>query len=79
MIRISSNNAGCSEPTTRVVQNGYAGNSEHQRENAIRLVHVCLGTLMKAGLPRPASMESSVALSAVQDALFTGVQGQPLY
>ena len=51
----------------------HAANSEHQRENAVQLVHVCLGTLMKAGLPRPLAMESSVALFALQEALFTGL------
>lgn len=52
--------------------NVHAATSEHQQQNAIRLVHVCLGTLMKAGIPRAAVMETSVAASAVQDALFTG-------
>ena len=49
-----------------------AAKSDQQRDNAIKLVHVCLSTLMKAGLPRPAAMEGGVALAALQSALFHG-------
>jgi transformation/transcription domain-associated protein len=41
----------------------------HQRRNAIRLVHICLSTLMKAGLPKSAAMESSLVTAALQDCL----------
>lgn len=49
-----------------------AARSEHQQRNAIRLIHVCLATLMKAGLPRPAAMETAVAFSALREVLFHG-------
>lgn len=49
-----------------------AAHSEHQQKNAIRLVHVCLGTVIKAGLPRPAAMEGAAALAALQEALLQG-------
>ena len=36
----------------------------------MRLIHVCLSTLMKAGLPKPVAMEGSVVFSALQEVLF---------
>ena len=53
-----------------------AGTSAHQQENAIRLVHVCLATLMKVGLPKAVAMETQVAVSALHESLFS--QGEHL-
>lgn len=49
-----------------------AAPSPHQQQNAVRLVHVCLSTLMKAGLPKPAAMESSLVFTALQECLLQG-------
>ena len=47
-----------------------AASSPHQQQNAVRLIHVCLSTLMKVGLPKPVAMEGSVVFSALQEVLF---------
>lgn len=48
-----------------------AGTSPHQK-NAVRLVHVCLATVMKVALPKAVAMEHEVALTALQECLFHG-------
>ncbi|PSC74456.1 transformation transcription domain-associated -like [Micractinium conductrix] len=62
-------------PLDRCVQFAMAaikqGTSAHQQENAIRLVHVCLATLMKVGLPKAVAMETQVAVSALHESLFS--------
>jgi hypothetical protein len=49
-----------------------AGHSKYQQRNAIRLVHVCLSTLMKFGIPKAAVMESSLLLQASYAQLLNG-------
>ncbi|KAL4854024.1 Transcription-associated protein 1 [Chlorella vulgaris] len=43
--------------------------SHHQQHNAIRLVHVCLSTLLKASLPKAVAMEKIVVFTALQECL----------
>ncbi|KAL4439666.1 hypothetical protein ABPG75_002667 [Micractinium tetrahymenae] len=63
-------------PLDRCVQFAAAaikqGTSLHQQQNAVRLVHVCLATLMKVALPRAVAMERGVVFTALQECLFRG-------